>query len=42
MNRFKGKKAPKPKIAGNYGTHSNVWQVGAIVRLALSLPLPLS
>lgn len=35
VNRFIGKGAPKPEVAGNFGMHSNVYQVGVTVRAPL-------
>lgn len=32
VNAFVAKDGTKPSVAGNYGMHSNIYQVGVIVR----------
>ncbi|KAL2755785.1 hypothetical protein ACRALDRAFT_1082107 [Sodiomyces alcalophilus JCM 7366] len=37
MNRFIGKGAPKPEVAGNYGMHSNIYQIGVTMWMVITL-----
>ncbi|KAM0335438.1 hypothetical protein ACHAQA_000484 [Verticillium albo-atrum] len=39
-NRFLGQGFPKPPVAGNYGMPSNVFQVGIILWMAITLHVP--
>ncbi|KAM0278868.1 hypothetical protein ACHAQH_004946 [Verticillium albo-atrum] len=39
-NRFLGQGLPKPPVAGNYGMASNVFQVGIILWMAITLHVP--